>query len=131
MDVVLQTHTIESPLELRNVEPFAVGAGYSCRLLVRSGGFAGSMLFCFEADALERFLADLDKMDRTLSGSARLAEEREPGFVDLAMSRAGQVSVSGEVFEDGQRLLFAFGADQTCLRPLIRDLQASTRSAAI
>ena len=134
MDVLLQTNDDAKYLALLNVERFADGSGFCVQLSVRSDAFAGSIQFCFEPSPLEHFVADLERMDRTLTGSARLKPLYEESKVTFEMLRTGGVAVSGDLVQYGghtHRLQFGFNTDQTCLAPLIRDLHACLVAAAV
>ena len=134
MDVVLQTNDDAKYLALLNVERFSDGSGFCMQLSVRSEAFAGSMQFCFEPSPLEKFVADLERMDRTLTGDARLKPLYEESQVTLEMTHSGGVVVSGDLVQYAghtHRLQFGFGTDQTCLAPLIRDLRACLVATAV
>lgn len=134
MDIVLQTNTADPALALENVERYADASGFGCELIVRSHGFSARANFSFERDAFDTFRAAVEAMARSLQGSARLQPRYEPGFIVLTMGPAGAVFVSGEVVraaEFSHLLRFEFRTDQTCLRPLTRDLDACTKLAPV
>ena len=72
MDVILQTHTTDPMLALRDITRFADGSGYVGKLQVRSGGFMLDRPFYFDEASFIDFLSAIDAMDRTLAGSAEL-----------------------------------------------------------
>jgi hypothetical protein len=132
MNVLLRTNTSNSHLELRDVKRFKDGSGYSSLLVVRSGAFQAEKSFYFEEPVFDQFLSQLVEMNRTLSGKAILKPYYEPEYIAFEMLSAGHVQVTGELFEysaPSQHLEFGFETDQTCLSPLIIDLQACKKEA--
>jgi hypothetical protein len=133
MDVILQTNDRDKHLAFRNLERYSDSSGVCARVSARAGAFAGEQLVCTSPERFEAFVAALARMDRDLSGSARFQSDYEEHYVQLSLDASGHVEVTGEVVEYGprtQRLVFGFETDQTCLRPLIRDLQSVLRVAA-
>jgi hypothetical protein len=127
MDVVLRTNTSDPALALRDVQRFADGSGFKTLLVVRSRGFVAEDSFYFEPEPLAAFLEALERMDRTLSGSALLKPVFEEQFLELEMGRLGRVTVRGELHEysaSPQHLRFEFETDQTCLATLVADVRA-------
>lgn len=122
MDIVLQTNSENPVFSFRDVERFDDGSGYATRLEIRSGWVSVDYPFHFEPQCLGKFLTALESLDRTLAGTARLKPLYEEQFVEFQGNGQGHITVRGELVEDGvrqQRVHFAFGTDQTCLRPLI------------
>jgi hypothetical protein len=122
VDINLQTNRENPSLAFRALERFDNGSGYCTRLAVRSGWIYAEYDFFFEAHALARFLKDLEQIDHTLTGVARLKPAYEAQFVEFRGDGKGHVLIKGELMEHGQmeqRVEFAFETDQTCLRPLI------------
>jgi len=64
-------------------------------LSVRSGPFSGDVDFYFEGFALDRFIADLQVIDTSLRGRARLKLEFEEPFIELEGDGLGHVLVRG------------------------------------
>ena len=127
MDIVLRTNTSDPALALRNVERFADGSGFGAILVVRSRGFGAEQPFHVEPGPVLTFLEALERMDRTLTGSALLKPLYEGHFLELNLDSAGRVTVRGELHEYSalpQRLHFEFETDQTCLAALVADLRA-------
>ena len=109
---------------------FKEGSGYISLLVVRSGAFQAEKFFYFEEPVFEQFLEQIIEMNRTLSGKAILKPYYEPEYIAFEMLTAGHVQVTGELFEysaPAQHLEFGFETDQTCLSPLITDLQSCKR----
>jgi hypothetical protein len=121
VDIVLQTNSENASLAFRAIERFDDGSGYSATLVVRSGWISAEYHFVFESHALARFIRELEQIDGTLAGVARLKPAYEDQFVEFRGDGNGHVSVTGELIEQvpQQRVEFEFATDQTCLRPLI------------
>ena len=133
MDIVLRTNQSDPFLAMRGVQRFAGDGGYRVVLEVNSRGYQVRTPFYFETSSLDRFIEQLDGLDRTLRGEAVLRPVYEKHFIELTMTRTGRVVVRGEVFEyseHGQQLCFEFETDQTVLRPLIDDLRGCRELAA-
>ena len=129
MDVVLQTHTINPLLALRDITRFGDNSGYVAKLEVRSGGFMLDRPFYFDEAGLIAFLTSIDSMDRSLAGSAELRTPHEDDFIHLELSPRGTLYVTGESREYSeltQRLCFGFTTDQTALGPFVRDLKTAS-----
>jgi hypothetical protein len=125
MDVVLQTNTANPAFALRDIRWFSDGSGYSSEYVVHSGGFSAARPFHFEAHPLRTFLNSLEAMDRDLRGSAELKPMFESDFVRLTLDHSGHLEVAGELTEQAHRrqsLVFSFQTDQTCLKPLIKEI---------
>jgi hypothetical protein len=104
---------------------FDDGSGYSTNLVLRSAWISADYNFIFEPAPLKQFVADLEQMDRTLTGVARLKPMWEEQFLEFRCDR-GRVFVCGDLVEHGgvmQRVEFQFQTDQTCLSPLINALR--------
>jgi hypothetical protein len=130
MDIILQTNTDNPFLALRAVERFQDGSGYSSQIVVRSDWIAVDYKFYFEEQALKTFIAGLEQLDLTLAGQARLKPMWEEQFLAFDGVGSGQVKVSGDLIEHSewqQCVQFAFGTDQTCLRPFILSLKEALK----
>lgn len=133
MDIVLQTHDRDALLMFQTLQPYSTYSGFAARVSVRSGQFAGEAIVSSRPDQFQRFLADLDSMDRLLRGSARFESDYEDHYVELSVGSTGTVVVAGTLFyyaELSQQLQFAFRTDQTSLRPLVNELKAFSNMAA-
>jgi hypothetical protein len=135
MDVILKTNDPDRQLALMQVSRFADDSGFCCELVVRSHGFGASVQFCFEPRALRAFHEAVVRMNRTLTGTAKLKPAYDEPFVSLELLRTGAVMVSGQLsrLEDDTThvLHFGFRTDQTCLGPFARDLGACFQLAAV
>jgi hypothetical protein len=126
VDIVLPTNTDNPSLAFRGMKRFDDGSGYSARLAVRSGWVSAEYDFFFEAPSLVGFLRDLERIDQTLTGIARLQPAYEAQFVEFRGDGRGRVTIHGDLIEHGameQRVQFAFMTDQTCMRPFIGALR--------
>ena len=126
MDIALATNTDNPTLQFRNVGRFSDGSGYSAELIVRSRGFSVELPFYFEVEPLQKFINNLEGMGRSLKGKAILKPMYEDHFIEFEMGSSGHVIVRGQMIEYSemsQSLKFEFQTDQTCLAPLVQDLQ--------
>jgi hypothetical protein len=126
VDIVLQTNSENPSFTFRGLKRFEDGSGYSAKLVIRSGWVAAEYDFFFGTDALHGFLHDLEQIDQTLAGVARLKPAYEAQFIELRGDGSGHVTIHGDLIEHGameQRLQFTFATDQTCMRPFIGALR--------
>lgn len=126
MDIILQTNTDNPSMAFREITRFGDDSGYSARVILRSNWISADYVFFFENRPLIKFLDGLEKIDRTLSGLARLKPEYEPQFIEFEGMELGHIFVRGELMEHGQhsqRIFFEFQTDQTCLRPFITEFR--------
>ncbi|HET6762860.1 MAG TPA: hypothetical protein VFH27_04285 [Longimicrobiaceae bacterium] len=123
MDISLRTGDPRNGIELLEIVREDGGWSFGMRLVVRSDGLAADRPFWIERLHLAELLTALKAMDRTLTGSARL-QGNEPDRVTLEATRTGAIVVAGEIGIDPQNWLrFSFATDQTCLKPLVSDLE--------
>ena len=126
--IVLATNSGDPALELRDVERFADGSGFSSEMFVCCHGFSALRRFYFSERSFRAALKALRRMDEQLQGEARLDEDYEHDqFLQFAVDSRGHVTVSGQlVLLDGRsnRLSFTFDTDQTCLAPFVRALDS-------
>jgi len=130
MDTHLATNMPGASLSFRALTRFSDDSGYATVLAVESEPFAGSIPFSFQPHSLKVFLGELRTLNETLRGTATLKPIWERQFVCLRSDGRGHVIVAGELEFEDQQLRFAFETDQTCLAPLIRDVEAWPRIAA-
>ena len=116
-------------LRLSEIERYSDGYGYGSLLSVRSGAFSlHGYRFSFEG--LERFLRDLQRLYKSLSGAARLQTSLEDPYIELTGEQLGHVRVHGYIItymQHREELRFSFMADQTFLPPLISSVEAAVR----
>jgi hypothetical protein len=132
IDVTLQTNSDNPSLTLRSCH--RLGSDFGCVLAIRSGPFSGEVDFYFEDYALRRFIDDVQTIDESLRGKARLKLEFEEPYLELEGDGLGHIKVRGLLLQTGrmtQQMEFGFLTDQTCLRPLIRDLQLLITEIAV
>lgn len=126
MDIILATGSECPALCFRNWRRFEDASGYRTKIAVRTEWIIAERDIFFEAETLHDFIAALDKLAHSLSGTARLKPLWEEPFVALDGNGRGGIAVRGLMLETGdydQRVEFAFTTDQTCLAPLIHDLK--------
>jgi len=125
--IILATHSSDPALELRGVQRFADGSGFSSRMFVRCHGFSAERPFYFSENSFGKALENLREMNKELKGEARFEEDFEHDqYLDFSMRPLGHVLVTGHlVLLSGEtnRLSFAFMTDQTVLAPLISALE--------
>jgi hypothetical protein len=100
------------------------GDPYQCEVDVYSFGFGYKGSFYF--DNYSEFVASLEKMSASLSGSAELRENYKDQYIKLEILKLGQVLVSGKIERHGdhsQTLSFGFKTDQTCLATFGKELR--------
>ena len=68
MDIVLRTNDPEAGLELRGFHRFADGSGFRTLVCIRSGEFSAQVPYYFEPHPFNRFIGELEALDRSLSG---------------------------------------------------------------
>lgn len=128
--ITLATNTGDPALELREIELFADGSGFSAMLYVRCHGFSAVRQFYCGETAFDAAIAALRRMDERLEGEAVFHEDYETDqSLRLSVNSLGHVRVSGALvhFDPDNRLTFQFDTDQTCLGPLIRAFDALRR----
>lgn len=125
--IILATSSSDPALELRSVERYADGSGFSTEMFVCCHGFSALRRFCFSERSFRAALDALRRMDEQLQGVARLDEDYEHDqFLQFLVDSRGHVTVSGQlVLLDGRTncLSFTFDTDQTCLEPLVRSFE--------
>lgn len=126
MKIKLKTNSDDHGLEFLDVERFSDGSGYCAVIMVHSRGFSVEIPFYFEVHPLDAFIENLEKMNQSLIGSARIKPFYEEHFIEFEINALGHVRIRGEMIEYSdmpQRLKFEFETDQTCLSPFIHDLR--------
>ena len=122
-EITLPTNDEAKVLRFVELEKFADGSGYRCRLIVTSAGFSCDRPFYFDDPHLTTALSLLQQMDAGHAAEATIKGEYEPDFVRFRRNDLGHVIVSGELFEQSelpQSIKFCFRTDQTVLGELVR-----------
>lgn len=133
MDVVLRTNAADTGLSLRSLEIYRDGCGGGCLLDVQSGPFAAQIRFFFDMGPWNAFLQDLERLNESLSGEARLGLDFEEPFIALRGDGQGHIQVYGLLVEPrahSQRLEFSFRTDQTALGPFLSELREVASASA-
>lgn len=97
---------------------------FRCTLEARSQWLSICAPFEFYGDDLDRFIAELRAMETSLGGEASIDFHYEPPTLTLAGNGRGGILVTCDMFDAQQRAQVQFETDQTCLAPLIHDLEA-------
>lgn len=86
---------------------------------VNAGFFSANLPIFVTRTQAESFIEDLERVDRSLKGSAALRPTGH-GTVEilLEIGNTGQVTLTGDAEIDQNRLRFHIEADQTVLKPL-------------
>jgi hypothetical protein len=82
--------------------------------------FVAQTPLCISPVRLEEFAAELENLDRTLQGSARLQSVNIQSEIEwlLTATALGHIESTGRFKINGNELLFSFRTDQTQLKPL-------------
>ena len=86
--------------EITSIERLSDRSGYSSQLSVGSGRFSCTR-HPFYFEDLDGFTKALAEAYERIGGKARLAHRYERDIIEIEVLRAGQVSVSGFIVEDG------------------------------
>lgn len=132
MNITLRTNALNPSLTFGAFRKFPDGSAFTTVIAVRSDWLMAEREFICDVAPLERFLKQLEALDRTLKGTAMLKPEYEHPFIELSGNGQGHIVVRGELIEQGdhdQTVRFCFRTDQTCIRPLIEDLRTALAAA--
>jgi hypothetical protein len=126
--IELQTHDSEAAFALDAT--FYAQDYYTFQVSASSGGFRGRAHFCVAAWDIRKFIESLRSMLSTLSGTATLIDSDSDAFVEMTVDDSGQVMVRGRVGGTHQEhtMTFEFRTDQTCIGPLITELDCLLES---
>jgi hypothetical protein len=125
MDVRLRTNAESTGLNLRGLELYREGGG-TCLLEVQAGPFAAQIQFFFDSEPWRAFLRDLEALNVSLVGEAKLGLDFEDPYIALRGDGKGHIEVYGLLLDQrahSQRLEFSFTTDQTTLGPFLADLR--------
>jgi hypothetical protein len=91
------------------------------------GFFRAMTPMCISSGILERFAADLQRLNEKLEGSAVLESKNISSEVCLTLTcnHVGHIKASGSYSIKGNTLNFSFQTDQTQLAPLLRMVNSS------
>lgn len=112
-------------VEISGIEKFGDGSGYGARLSVSSGRFS-CLGHPFYFDQLDSFTKSISAAYDKVEGKARLGDIFEKDFIEISVSRDGQVTVTGYIVEYApprEELRFTFACDQTFLPDFLRALR--------
>jgi hypothetical protein len=131
-DAELLTNNDKKSLALRDLKEFDDGSGGTCQLELKSDAFSAALPFTFDDPPVWRFVSQLEVLEETLQGAARLGRKHEDEHILLTGDGLGHINVTGVLRVYGghpQRLEFAFGTDQTALGQFIRSIRLVIRPA--
>ena len=125
MDIHLETHDEFKKLSLENISNWGDGE-FACDAVVKSGWITCKQRFYFDRYHAEAFLQALVRMYTSFEGETTLQQEHEMQFITFLCNKLGQITVSGELFEDAivyQSVKFMFETDQTVLPGFIEQFE--------
>ncbi len=105
-------------------------ANTNITVTVSSDGFSASSSFEYDIKHLPSFCSDLEKINDSLKGSAKLHQSfSESQYVLFSGDRIGHILISGNLCSNGkngfwQELKFENSVDQTIMRDFIIKLKA-------
>jgi hypothetical protein len=103
---------------------------FSADVEIVAGGFRGSYPASFNSWAFSDFQAKLEKLYRTVSGSASFTSYEAQLELVLACDAQGHVLLRGEAMDvagTGNKLIFGLEIDQTYVPSIISSLQAALK----
>ena len=120
--IELQTHDPGATFALDAT--FYVQQYYTFQMSAISGSFRGSAHFCVATWDIRKFIASLQSMLSTLSGTATLTDSDSDALVEMTVNEMGHVMVRGRVggTHEEHTMTFEFRTDQTCIEPFISEL---------
>lgn len=110
---------------MREIKIFSTSSGGVCKLDVLSSPFSASIDFLFDYLCFQKFILDLQNIEKNLVGEAKLFQEYEEPYICFKGNALGHVIVSGVLgiySEHTQILEFSFKTDQTALSQFIAGL---------
>jgi hypothetical protein len=114
-------------LSVRPYEPL-VSFSMESRVEVNAPPFCGAVSVVIMPAAAARFCAQLDSMQRELTGQTELEGFEDEFRLRVEMTSLGHAEVEGVIgsgFERRMRLTFNFETDQTFLAATVRDLRTA------
>ena len=105
---------------------YRAGNWIECELEIAAGAFRGRFRADLRSEEFHAFLEDTEGLSQALEGVASF--NTEEGCIAFALTGDGNgdVRVSGEAVDTtdaGNRLLFDFGIDPTCLQDICQSLE--------
>ena len=91
------------------------------------GFFSAVTPACIPPASLRAFAAELESVDRTLTGSATLESSNQQSQLSWTLKALplGHIESTGRYAINGDQLLFSFRTDQTQLAPLLKWLRSA------
>lgn len=124
-DSLTISNFIHDPAEAGRGNPY----NSTFQLVIHSGDFCGSAPCVYNIVDFAAFVQALHKLHDFKVSTAQLRDICYGSKVDFAMDRAGHLEISGRIF--GEAMLhsmeFVFSADQTVLKPFLRELDELLR----
>ena len=124
MDIRLRTSDETSALDLLDLRYEPGGPAFAGIFVFKSNGYGAKLALWMHVSEIRSLIDRLRVMDTRLQGHAELWPAGDFHRVRLQLTRTGAVEVSVELGVPTSNYLMArFTTDQTCLSPLIDDLE--------
>lgn len=110
------------------------GNWFDTKVIVKVGGFAGTVSGQLRKDELASFQTELASLYKSLSGSAKLLTLEGWLSLEITGDGMGHFSCTGEVmdgFIQGNTLIFNLNIDQTFLPEILKNLEKVENSFPI
>lgn len=127
MNATLLTNSEQNFLEMRDIRVYGDNSGGACVLNLKSSPFQAEIDFFFDYPSLSTFSDQLEFLQKSLVGTAKLGNLHENPYIQFDGDGRGHISVSGKLCSTASRmqhLTFEFETDQTALTPFIDELRA-------
>jgi len=122
----LKTNSEDKILNMNKIELLDDNSAYKMYLDIYSRGFSVTKEFYIELIQMDKFIKEIEQMNKTLKGLALMKPLYEEEYIEFNCDKCGHINVKGEIFEHSeisQHLKFEFVTDQTCLPDFINDLK--------
>ena len=109
-----------------DADDFDDGNWLNAKVLVKAGGFSGAINGQLRAEELTFFRDGLNKLYRSLSGSAKFSTMEEWLSLEIDGDGKGHFALTGEIMDEvglGNVLKFKFDFDQTFIPKVLNDLE--------
>ncbi len=124
MDIRLRTHDETLALHLLGLRYEPGGHAFIGIFVFKSNGYGAKLALWMHVSEIRKLIDRLRAMDTLLQGHAELWPAGDFHRVRLQLTQRGALEVTAELGVPTSNYLIArFTTDQTCLAPLIDDLQ--------
>ncbi len=124
MDIRLRTNDETAALDLLDMRYEPGGPAFVGKFVIKSTGYGAELPLWLHASTVRCLVDELRAMDTLLQGHAELSPSGDFHRVRLQLTHRGALEVTAELGSPTSNYLIArFSTDQTCLAPLIDDLE--------